>query len=78
MTYHEQASAWRRAMRLTRQEMSDLTGYSPSAIVAYERGTTTQGLPHDARCLRRYKLTCLAVHMLRGAGRELDQWEWGR
>jgi len=58
---HKLAWQWRTAMGLTRTALSDLTGYSPQSIAAYERGRQGDGKPIDPDTMKRYALACAAV-----------------
>jgi len=40
MTEHQKAKAWRINRNLTREKLSELTGYSPESIYWFEQGTT--------------------------------------
>lgn len=64
MTESEQAKAWRHRMKLTMDDLSDLTGYSRESIFLFERGQNSKGKPHAAHAWRRYKLACMAVRFL--------------
>jgi transcriptional regulator with XRE-family HTH domain len=73
----EQARAWRRAMGLTMDQVSELTGYSAESIYLFERGTNSVGKPHAPYAWRRYKLACLAVMFLRHYKiHDVDSWSW--
>lgn len=63
----EQARSWRETVKLTVQDLADLTGYSPAAIYLFERGGNGSG---DATISewswQRYRLCCGAIaHQLR-------------
>ena len=77
----ERAQNWRSKSGLTMTELSDLTGYSPSAICKFESGvfpqsqtTAEHGVPVTA--WRRYKMICMAVDMLRRADKSIEDWNW--
>jgi transcriptional regulator with XRE-family HTH domain len=73
----EQARAWRRAMGLTMDQLSEFTGYSREAIFLFERGQNSQGKPHAPYAWRRYKLACLAVMFLRHYKiPDINSWQW--
>ena len=77
----ERATLWRSKSGLTMAELSDLTGYSPSAICRFELGTVpasqTMGEhPVTYKAWKRYKLICLAVDMLVRAGKKVEDWDW--
>ena len=76
MTESEKAKAWREACSMTIAELSELTGYSKSAISLFERGKNTEGEPSDQKAFHRYKLVCMGVRFLTHYGTTLDQWEW--
>jgi transcriptional regulator with XRE-family HTH domain len=71
------AKAWRRSMKLTMDELADLTGYSREAIFLFERGQNSTGKPHAAHAWRRYKLACMAVRfLLHYKIPSVDRWDW--
>ena len=77
----ERAQKWRDRVGLTMDQLAALTGYSPSAICRFELGTVpasqTMGEhPVTPKAWRRYKMICLAVDMLRRAGKDLEVWQW--
>jgi hypothetical protein len=77
MTEHDKAKAWRRAMKLTMAELSQLTGYSIESIFLLEAGHNSTGKPHAAHAWRRYKLACMAVRfLLHYKIPTIDKWEW--
>ena len=73
----EQARAWRRAMGLTMDQLSELTGYSREAVFLFERGQNSLGKPHAPYAWRRYKLACLAVMFLKHYRiPDINSWQW--
>jgi DNA-binding XRE family transcriptional regulator len=58
---HEKARAWRMAARLSRRELAQLTGYSESAIAAFEAGAWPGNKPIDPKAMHTYRLACAAV-----------------
>ena len=65
---HEKARQWREALGLTRDQLSDLTGYSRAQIQLLEGGKTNQGEDISDVVWLRYRLICAAVM----AGLEFD------
>ncbi len=59
----EMARHWReKIMKLSRRELADLTGFSPSRISDIEQGRNrTSGIETDEANMRRYRLACAAV-----------------
>jgi transcriptional regulator with XRE-family HTH domain len=81
MTEPAAARAWREALGLSRAELASLTGYSPEAIVAFERGRQSNGEPAGDRAWRRYKAACLLASILLAFDRPeftVEAWRWGR
>jgi hypothetical protein len=77
MTESEQAKAWREANNLTLAELADLTGYSAESCHLFERGRNSLNKPHNAKAWQRYKMTCLAVTIMRHYKiKSIDQWQW--
>jgi len=77
----ERAQKWRAAHGITMDQLAALTGYSPSAICRFELGTVpasqTMGEhPVTPKAWRRYKMICLAVDMLKRAGKDVEDWDW--
>ena len=58
---HERARQWRETCGLTRQQLSELSGYSLRQIALYEAGKTNTGEPIDATAWHRYRLVCAAI-----------------
>jgi transcriptional regulator with XRE-family HTH domain len=61
LSEHERARHWREACGMTRQELSELTGYSLRQIVLFEKGETNTGDPIAPEAWKRYRLICAAV-----------------
>jgi transcriptional regulator with XRE-family HTH domain len=76
MTEHEKARAFREARHLTRSDLAALTGYTENAVYLFERGSNSEGKPHDPRAWQRYKMACLAVRLLDEYKRTIADWEW--
>jgi hypothetical protein len=71
------ARTWREAMKLSRDELSVLNGYSIESIYLFERGTTAGGKPHAPDVWKRYKLACMAVRFLLHFKMDgIDDWQW--
>jgi len=71
----EQALArhWRdKLMRLTREELAPLIGYSPAAIYVLETSARA-----DTNAWRRYKTSCLAAQLLIEENVTIEEWRWG-
>jgi transcriptional regulator with XRE-family HTH domain len=62
MTEYERAKRWREARGQSRQQLAQLTGFSPRSIEAYESGMQPSGQPVPAESMRRYRLVCAAIH----------------
>ena len=68
---------WRESLGLSRRELSDLTGYSPTTCYLMERGLDTNHQPHNLQAVKRYKAACLGVTVLKHCKQpSLDTWEW--
>ena len=77
MTEAQMARHWRETNRLTREELSALTGYSAEAVYLFESGRNSKGEPHAKPNWQRYKLTCLAVAtLLHYKVASVDDWAW--
>jgi hypothetical protein len=75
MNEQEQARYWReRLMKLSREELSTLTGYSAAAIYLLE----TADARINTSAWQRYKNACLAVQLMRGHGVVTRDWKWGK
>lgn len=57
----EKARAWRERQDLSRPALGDMVGYSPSAVLYFERGFGRNGKPVSPRSFLTYKLACAAV-----------------
>jgi transcriptional regulator with XRE-family HTH domain len=55
---HHDAHEWRKAMKLSRRELAELTGYSERAIQNFEQGKRHDGAPITAESMRAYKVAC--------------------
>jgi transcriptional regulator with XRE-family HTH domain len=63
------ARTWRRSLGLSRERLSQLTGYSIGHIRNMESGINhSSGKPIPARTFTRYRMLCAAVH----AGLDFD------
>jgi hypothetical protein len=57
-----QAAWWRRTVvKLSHDQLAELTGYSSRAIYAFEQGTNGRGKPHKAWAWQRYRRACQGV-----------------
>lgn len=73
MNEQEQARNWRESrMRLSREELATLTGYSASAIYLLETENRT-----SSAAWKRYKHVCLAVQILTQHKHTIEEWKWG-
>lgn len=71
VTQAAQARWWRRqTVRLTREQLSDLSGFSITSIKDFERGCNSHGDLIGAAAWQRYRLICAAV------AHKLNKWEW--
>ncbi len=64
MKPHESAKAWRLRLGMTRKQLSELSGYSESAIELFEQGARNirRGEKHSPWSWQRYQMTCAAVN----------------
>lgn len=80
MTEHKKAREWRERLNLTRQQLAELTGYSPESIFHFEKGLTpsrswgdskrkAKQKPIDPFVWQRYRRCCEAVELERETGR---------
>ena len=69
-TPHEKAKTWRKKHGLSREQLSELIGYSPETIWWMERGETCQGRDKGGKQIvkpvaewvwRRYQLACAGL-----------------
>ncbi len=68
-----QAAWWRqRVMKLEIKELSELTGYSVTAIRCFESNANSAGELFGSDAWRRYRMACAAVAT--GA----RNWKWGQ
>jgi len=59
---HVKAMWWRiYVLKVTREKLAELVGYSADAIKAYERGTNAEGEAIGEGAWRRYRNACAAV-----------------
>lgn len=63
------AKYWRKSRRLTRKELSLVTGYSVRSIGLFEQGYDHFGRPLGSRAWNRYRLVC--------AGLDNPSFTWG-
>ena len=68
------AAQWRKSRGWSLDDLADLTGYSRSSIVWFERGITARGTPIDEFSWYRYRRICAAVD----AGLKDEQFKWGQ
>jgi hypothetical protein len=71
---HEKAKAWRERRDLTREQLSDLTGYSVIAIRKLESGFRRRaaGEKHSEWVWHRYQMACAGVEAQLKAGRKFE------
>jgi transcriptional regulator with XRE-family HTH domain len=67
------AKEWRLAKGWSLADLADLTGYSVSSIVWFERGHTPRGTPIDVFSWYRYKRICQALD----SGLDCSEFGWG-
>ncbi len=72
-TEHDAAKSWRLAHGWSLNDLADLTGYSRSSIVWFERGVNPLGRPIDKFAWYRYKRICHSIEIDQGG---LD-FKWG-
>lgn len=60
---HVRCKRWREeVVRLSRPDLADLTGFSPSSITDIEAGfNRTTGKPIDAAVMKRYRMACASA-----------------
>lgn len=61
MTEPEKAKAWRERNGWTFAQLAELTGYSATSIVFFERGVTPAGSRTDPFAWHRYRMICSAI-----------------
>ena len=71
-TESQKAVEWRKVHGWSLADLADLTGYSRSSIVCFERGCTPRGTPIDEFSWYRYRRICQAVE----AGLKTEQFKW--
>jgi transcriptional regulator with XRE-family HTH domain len=74
VTEFTKAAQWRKAHGWSLADLADLTGYSRSSIVWFERGTTPRGTPIDRFSWYRYRRICQTID----AGLKDEQFQWGQ
>jgi len=69
---HERARNWRMRNRYTREQMSELTGFSVSHLADLENGCYRgdQAHPIEPLTMMRYRLCCAAID------KGLTEWDW--
>ncbi len=72
MKQHESAKAWRRARKLTLEQLSELTGYSVVAIRKFEAGARhkANGEKHSEWVMHRYRMACAGAERQLRSGKE--------
>jgi DNA-binding XRE family transcriptional regulator len=79
MTDHERAKAWRQKNGWTLDDLADLTGYSRSSIMWFERGVsppkagTYTPRKQNQYAFQRYKRACHSVEVETSKGKG---WDW--
>lgn len=56
------AREWRVRMGLTREALTEISGYGKTSIAAFESGHQSSGEPVDPAAFRRYKMVCASIH----------------
>lgn len=72
VTEHLKAKAWRLANQWTMDDLAELTGFSKSAIMWFERGQSSDGSTVDPFAWHRYRRVCHSVdveHVQNGTSR---------
>jgi len=71
---HERARAWREKLDLTRDQLSELTGYSVPAILKFEAGFRNQKRSdsHSEWAWQRYRMACAGAAAQVKTGRVFD------
>lgn len=72
---HESARArwWRvNVVKMSVQELADLTGYSPQAIYLMERGVASDGSLVKTWAFKRYKMACAGAMAQADQGRPFE------
>lgn len=72
MKNHEQAKSWRERRKLTREQLSELTGYSVDAIRQLEAGKRFGGATHSEWTVQRYKMACSGADRQLKSGRAFE------
>ena len=69
------AKHWRtNVVKLKREELADLTGYTPQAVYLMERGINSSGRPVADWVWHRYRMACAAVEYQIMSGKVFN---WG-
>jgi phage terminase Nu1 subunit (DNA packaging protein) len=71
---HEKARAWREKLDLTRDQLSELTGYSVPAIHKFEAGSRNKqrGDNHSEWAWQRYRMACAGAAAQVKSGRTFE------
>lgn len=74
MKVHEKAKAWRLKRDLSREQLSELTGYSVIAIAKLESGFRNQKARegHSEWVLERYRMACAGAEAQLRSGRKFE------
>jgi Helix-turn-helix len=69
---HESAKAWRTRCKLSREQLSDLTGYSVVAIRKFEAGARNARKKelHSDWVWQRYRMACAGAEQQLRSGKE--------
>jgi transcriptional regulator with XRE-family HTH domain len=69
---HERARAWREKRGLTLDQLSELTGYSVSALRQLEAGKRFGGARHSEWVVERYRMACAGAEAQIKSGRRFE------
>lgn len=72
-TEHDKAKSWRLAHNWSLDDLAELTGYSRTSIVFFERGRSGKDQPIDEFAFYRYKRICHSIE----AGLRDETFKWG-
>lgn len=71
-TEHDKAKQWRLAHNWSLDDLAELTGYSRTSIVFFERGINPLGKPIDEFAFYRFKKICHSIE----AGLRDETFKW--
>jgi transcriptional regulator with XRE-family HTH domain len=69
---HQRAKAWRERRKLTREQLSELSGYTTSMIYKFEAGFQRPGIEHSEFVMQRYRLVCAGIDAQLRTGRVFE------